>query len=154
MAVVVFDPVAFVLQYPEFAGFTSGSLTNCFNTATLFCNNTDASIVQDIPTRTNLLWLLTAHITKLTLGTNDGAGNIRPPSDIVGRIEVAKEGSVDVRSDMGPSSASAAWYNQTRYGAMYFAATVRFRSMQYVPKQPSVMAQQGATPALWPWGRW
>ncbi|HUW10058.1 MAG TPA: DUF4054 domain-containing protein [Anaerolineae bacterium] len=154
MAVVVFNPAAFTTQYPEFAGLATASLTSCFNTATLFCNNTDQSVVQDTTVRTNLLWLLTAHIAKLTLGTNDGAGNIRNPTDLVGRIEVAKEGSVDVRTDMGPSSATAAWYNQTQYGAMYFAASVRYRGLFYVPKQPTVMAQQGSTPALWPWGRW
>lgn len=153
MASVVFDPVGFVAQYPEFTGIASASLTGSFNQATFFCANTDNALVQDIPTRTTLLWLLTAHITKLIYGTNDGAGNVTPPPGMIGRLEVAKTGTVDGKADMGPPSGSAAWYNQTRYGAMYYAMVARFRSFRYVPFNRPGMNNQGATPAIWPWGR-
>jgi hypothetical protein len=154
VAIVVFDPNAFKVQYPEFAGISSGLVTGNFNIATLYCNNTDASIVTDIPTRTTLLWLLTAHVTKLYNGTNDGAGNVVLPSDVVGRISTAKEGTVEVISEMGPPSASAAWYNQTRYGAAYWAATVKFRSFNYVPYRSPAMNLPGSIPAIWPFGRY
>ena len=132
MAVVVFNSADFQTQYPEFAGFETAQLQNCFNQATLFCNNTDASVVADITERTTLLYLLTAHLTKLTLGTNDGT-NSEKATGLVGRVEVAKEGSVHVRADMGPATASGAWYNQTQYGATYWAATVKYRTMRYMP---------------------
>jgi hypothetical protein len=154
MSVVAFDPAAFAAQYPEFSGLAAGATTNSFNLATLYCNNTDSSIVTDIPTRTTLLYLLTAHITKLQYGTNDGTLPAVGPTDVVGRISEAKEGTVEARADMGPPSGSAAWFNQTRYGAMYWAATVRFRSATYVPFLQPTMNKVGNTPAIWPWGRW
>ena len=154
MAVVAFDSTAFLAQYAEFTGIGAGSATTCFGLATLYCDNSDLSIVTNITKRTTLLWLLTAHILKLNYGANDGAGNVVPPAGIVGRVEVAKEGTVDVRADMGPPSASAAWYNQTQYGAMYWAATINYRTLRYVPFSQTPMNQQGATPAIWPWGRW
>lgn len=152
MAIVVFDPTAFKQAYPEFTGINNTVLTTNFANAALMCNNTDASVVQDIPTRTTLLWLLTAHITLIFNGTNDGAGNVTPPKDLVGRVEIAKEGSVHVRADMGPASASAAWFNQTRYGAMYWAATVRYRTLRYIPQQNLYPGNQlGPQPGIWPW---
>lgn len=142
MSVVVFDPTAFKTQYPEFSGLDNALLTNSFNMATFACNNTAASIVADLTERTTLLNLLTAHLTKLTYGTNDGVNPPVPPTGAVGRVEVAKEGSVHVRLDMGPPTASGAWYQQTQYGATYWALTVRYRSFRYFPtNRPS-----GATP--------
>jgi expansin (peptidoglycan-binding protein) len=154
VAIVVFDPTAFKLQFAEFAGLSSPVLAGCFNMATLYCNNTDSAVVADTATRTMLLGLLTAHVAKLYYGTNDGAGLVVAASELVGRIEVAKEGSVDVRVDMGPPTVSGAWYNQTRYGAAYWAATVRYRNMRYVPLNRPGMNQVGNVPAIWPWARW
>lgn len=155
MSAVVFDPVAFAAAYPEFSGFTTAVLDNAFNTAVLYCNNTDSSVVQDLTTRTTLLWLLTAHILKLFYGTNNSStGAVTAPSDLVGRVEVAKEGTILVRADMGPATASGAWYNQTRYGAAYWAMTVRYRVARYIPFIGPTTNPPGATPAIWPWGRW
>lgn len=154
MAVVVFNPEAFAEMFPEFSGLSATTTTTCFNLATLYCNNSDSSVVVDIPTRTTFLYFLTAHVAKLYYGTNDGQGNIVPPTEAVGRVDVAKEGSVHTRLDMGPPSAAAAWYNQTKYGAAYWAASVKYRTMLYVPFQGNIMNNPGPTPALWPWGRW
>lgn len=129
---VVFDPAAFAAQYPEFSGLATGLTTFAFNEATLFLNNTPASVVTDETERRTLLYLLTAHVTKLTYGTNNGTTS-EAPAGIVGRVEVAKEGSVHVRADMGPALGSPAWYNQTQYGATYWAATVKYRTMHYYP---------------------
>lgn len=156
MAIVVFDPAAFIVSFPEFAGISSTVLAGSFDIATLYCNNTDAAIIGDIPTRTKLLWLLTAHVTKLYRGTNDGAGNVVPPSPTVGRLSNGVEGSVRVTFEMGGDSPSAAWFNQTQYGAAYWAATVRWRTARYVPLSPAFSNPQGPTPAIqpwpWPWG--
>ena len=157
MAAVVFDPAAFTAAYPEFSGFTTAVLDQAFAVASLYCDNTDNSVVTDLTLRTTLLWLLTAHVLKLFYGTNgvvNGTTVVTAPSELVGRLETAKEGSVLARADMGPSSASAAWYNQTRYGAAYWALTVPFRTARYVPFTTFPTNLPGPTPAIWPYGRW
>lgn len=157
MAVVVFDPTAFATAYPEFSGFSTPVLDQAFAVAELYCNNTDGSVVQDLTTRTTLLWLMTAHILKLFYGTNgvvNGGTVVTAPSDLVGRLETAKEGTILARADMGPASASAAWYNQTRYGAAFWALILRFRTARYIPYAPPLTNPPGPTPAIWPLGRW
>lgn len=128
MPVVAFDPVAFKQRYPEFSGVDSTLLGTLFAEAGLYCNNTDLSIVTDLPTRTTLLWMLTAHIAALNIGVN---GN--PPPDLVGRITSAKQGSVGVTAEMGPASGTAAWFNQTKYGAAYWQASASYRLMRFLP---------------------
>ena len=128
MTQVVFDPIGFVARYPEFASVSSTVLGMMFTEATAFCDNTDGSQVQDIPTRTVLLNMLTAHITALNFGVSGQAAN-----SLVGRVSEAKEGSVSVKADMGTTSEAAAWYNQTKYGAAYWRASSSFRGMIYIP---------------------
>lgn len=108
-----------------------------------------ASRVRDAVQRELLLNLLTAHITFLMNGTNDGAGNITPPPGIVGRVSDATEGTVSVSAQFeGP--AAAQYYLQTKYGALYWAATARYRTMLYVPG-PAVGYQGVANAGPW-WG--
>lgn len=132
MAVVTFDPAAFKLQFSAFSGFSNTLLETNFATAEVYLTNSAAAIVTDVATRTYLLNLLTAHLTQLFNGTNDGTSSTAP-TGLVGRVEVAKEGSVHVRADMGTMPASGAWYNQTTYGAAYWAATAKYRTFRYVP---------------------
>jgi hypothetical protein len=139
--VVVFDPEAFQLRFPEFNTLAPGLLAPFFNEATLVLDNTDASAVQQIEQRTPLLWLLTAHLLALNMGVNGQA-----PSPLVGRISSASEGSVSVSTDNGPPSQSAAWFQQTKYGAEYWQLTVGLRSARYVPGYP----QRPIYP--WPYG--
>ena len=127
MTVVAFDPAAFIIRYPEFSSANPAMLGMLFNEACYYCDNTDNSQVQDIPTRTAFLWMLTAHITALNIGTNGKAANT-----LVGRISDAKEGSVSVKADMGTTSEAAAWYQQTKYGAAYWRASSGFRAMLYI----------------------
>lgn len=134
MAVVVFDPAAFVLAYPAFTAIGTPQLTSAFNQATYFCNNTNDSIVTDTAERTTLLWLLTAHLTQILYGTNDGTNPPQPPTGAVGRVQIAKEGTVHVMLDMGTTSPGAAWYQQTSYGALYWAMTMKYRSFRFVTK--------------------
>lgn len=125
MAAVVFDPAAFKLAYPQFAAVSDGALTNYFNLATLYLSNEDCSVVQDIPKRTTLLWLLTAHIAFLS-----GALNPAGTPGLVGRVSSATEGSVSVSVDF-PSSPNGAWFNQTAWGAMFWQSTLSLRSFRY-----------------------
>lgn len=146
--VVVFDPAAFIVEYPEFTGIVAGVLTRNFRHATLQLNNGCGSLVKDASKREVLLDMLTAHLTVLNQGTNDGAGNVTPPYGVVGRIATATEGSVTVGVEYdAPPNASQAWLIQTKYGAEYWSATAKYRTMRYIP------APQCVTPGLWgPWG--
>lgn len=129
--VVTFDPVAFADRFPEFLAVSAGTLTAYFNEATLVLDNSDASPVQQIEQRTPLLWLLTAHLAALNSGVNG-----QTPSQLVGRINNASEGSVSVAADYGAQPATAAWYLQTKYGAEYWQLTASIRAIQYVPGFP------------------
>ena len=120
MATTAFDSTLFLSRYPEFCGVLTGTLEAYFAEATLYLNPTDSSIVQDHGQRAVLLNMVTAHIAALA------------NRDLVGRISSATEGSVTVAADMGAISGTQAWFSQTRYGAAFWAATVKYRSFQYV----------------------
>ena len=65
----------------------------------------------------------------LTLFAVAADGSERP----VGRVDTATEGSVSVgfAYELPAGSAMAAWFNQTKYGALYWMMTAQFRSMKY-----------------------
>lgn len=132
MSVVVFNYAQWVARYPEFAGVSEEMAGFYFTEATLYLNNTDASIVQDEATRALLLNMLVAHIAKL----NATIAGI-PPSGLVGRVSNAAEGSVSVATQMAVPG-SAEWYAQTTYGIAFWAATARYRTMRWqVSTKPS-----------------
>lgn len=128
MGVVVFDPAAFKLRYPEFSSVSDALLSDYFAEATIYLDNTDCSRVQDVDVRRMLLWMLVAHIATINAGVN---GEVASP--LVGRINNATEGSVSVGADMGAVPFTAAWFLQTKYGAAFWQATAPFRTMRYVP---------------------
>lgn len=130
MAVVVFDPAAFVMRYQEFECQLPELLQAYFDEATIYLDNSEASLVVDVNVRRTLLWMLTAHIAAINGGVNGQAA-----SPLVGRISNATEGSVSVQADMGQVPGSAAWFLQTKYGAAFWQASAPFRTMRYVPGQ-------------------
>lgn len=130
MGIAVFDPTAFNARYPEFNTVAEPLLASYFVEAGLYLNNTECSPVQDVARRGLLLNMLTAHIAALNAGTNGNA-----PSGLVGRINSATEGSVTVGADMPNQPGSAAWFQQTTYGAAYWQATAQYRTARYVPGQ-------------------
>ena len=91
-------------------------------------NNTDASYVTDLGIRQRLLFLVTAHLAALYSGIGG-----QPASPLVGRVAQATEGTVNVSVDAGPVTASQAWWMQTKYGAAFWQASMRYRTMRYVP---------------------
>jgi hypothetical protein len=125
MSAVVFDPAGWIAAYPQFGISTVQAQAIFDNTATLMLNNTDASIITDIPTRTKLFNLLVAHIAQLQYGA-DGSG----PVGFVGRLTSASEGSVSIGIDAS-GTPDAAWYMQTPFGFSYWTATTRYRRMRY-----------------------
>lgn len=133
--IVSFDPADFRTAYPEFTGIADGPLNQNFSLATLLLNNTCGSRVSDANQRETLLNVLVAHMTFLSNGTNDGGSPpiILSPPGVVGRIDSATEGAVSVSAQFeAPPNASQAYFIQTKYGALYWTLTARYRTMLYV----------------------
>jgi len=126
--VVVFDPATFKVRYPEFVNVSDALLQAYFDEATIYLANTEDSRVQDVAQRAVLLNMLVAHIAQMNAGSAT-----QPASPLVGRVNTATEGSVSVGTDMGVVPFTAAWFLQTKYGASFWQATARYRTMQYVP---------------------
>jgi hypothetical protein len=121
MAVFTFDYSAWVARFPEFASVSSPLATLYFGEASMLLDNTDASPVPDASQRGVLLNLITSHIAKLAA------------SDLVGRISQATEGSVSASAEYAaPDTGTMAYWDQTKYGAQYWAMTAPLRTMQYV----------------------
>lgn len=129
MAIAVFDYSAWAARYPEIAGSVNAQLAGLyFVEATLYLDNTDASLVADAAQRLVLLNMLVAHIALLNATINGTA-----PSGLVGRVTSATEGTVSVQVDAGAISGTAAWFAQTSYGYAYWIATARYRGARYIP---------------------
>lgn len=136
---VTFDQVAFLLEYPQFSAYAAanpGTLQMVFNRVTaLYINNTPRSVVHDLTTRSFLINLAIAHILQISGVTTPAGGG--STAGTVGRVSSATEGSVSVSLDMGSVSANAAWWMQSQYGAEFWNATARFRTLRYAAA-PSV----------------
>lgn len=129
--VVQFDAAEFVAIYPEFnvAPVTNANLLYNFGLASILLNNSCCSVVQDANIRMALLYLLTAHMTALGQGSGGQA-----PSGIVGRVDSAAEGSVNVSASYATEvSQSMAYFIQTKYGAEFWALTATYRTARYFP---------------------
>lgn len=129
MAIVVFVPATFKAAYPEFANVLDARLQVMFSIAEQsLLDNTSGSPVMDLNYRTQLFYMLVAHLVT-TFGAAPATPNNRPP----GRLSSATEGTVSSSFEyiIPVGSAMAAWYMQTPYGALYWTVTAQFRSMQY-----------------------
>jgi hypothetical protein len=128
MAIVTFVPADFKAAYPEFVAVPDARCTVMFTMAEqAILDNTDNSPVMALDYRSQLFWLLVAHM--LTLFAIGADGSERP----VGRVDTATEGTVSVgfAYELPQGSAMSPWFNQTKYGAMYWMMTAQFRSMKY-----------------------
>jgi hypothetical protein len=130
--VVTFSFADWSSMYPELAASVTQSQAQMyFYQAQLYCDNTPTSVITDTSQggeREILLNMMTAHVAALNASLNG-----QPSSPLVGRISNASQGSVSVATQMDMSPGSAQWYNQTKYGAAYWAATAKYRTMRYVP---------------------
>ena len=131
---VVFVYSSWTARYPEFQAVISIQAQLYFNEACLYCDNTACSPVRDPIVLITLLNMLTAHIAWLnspqTNGAPDSNGNESAPP-LVGRIASGAEGSVNVAVEMPTQPGSAAWFQQTKYGAAYWAASAQYRQAVY-----------------------
>ena len=122
--VVRFDASRFRKLYPKISA-TDDQLSMFFVEAGMQCNNTDKSIIKNLDERELLLFLLVAHIATLQQRIDSG-------NEAVGRVASASEGSVSVSLDNGQTTQSEKWYQQTPYGARYWALIKQYRSFFYV----------------------
>jgi hypothetical protein len=134
---VNFDYNAWVARYPEFSPtgaqpVVPSTAAAYFAEAGFFLDNNGTGPVEDSGMQLRLMNMLTAHIAAL----NNAA--------LVGRITNASEGSVSVVVENSYESGSAQWYQQTKYGAAFWAATGQYRRMRYAPGPVmGVSARQG-----------
>ncbi len=142
MAVVVFNPDASKIAFPEFATVPDARLQLLFNMiGYTLLDNTDGSIVTDPDQRSAMLDLLLAHVLTLQgwVGTD---GTVVPGTGTVGRVASASEGTVSTSLDYHLSaSAGEAWFNQTPWGAMYWMMSARFLSFHDVAAGRSGIGQ-------------
>lgn len=131
MGLVNFDYSAWVKRYPEFATVTEPLAADYFTEATLYMANDGTGPVTDLAQLSLLLNMLTAHIARIYAIIAGQA-----PSGLVGRIESASEGSVDVTVKLADAiPGSMAWFVQTPYGLSFWQATARYRTARYRPPQ-------------------
>jgi hypothetical protein len=132
MSVAVFNLVDFLTRYAEFSAVSPSKLAAYFSDAgILYLNNSPGGRVRDIPKRTLLLYMLTAHQSFLS-GDLTADGQPKP----VGRVSQAAEGSVSASFEgVPPTPGTGAWFQQTQYGAAFWQATSSLRGMRYLPRQ-------------------
>lgn len=144
---VIIQPnyIAFTARYPEFASpggtqpVSSDLYTAYFNEATLYQANNGAGPIRDQTTASLLMNMLVAHIASLNAAS--AAGDVAP--NVVGRISSAGEGSVNISTENQYPPGTPQWYQQTKYGAAWWAATAQFRTMRYMLGPAAVPAGQG-----------
>jgi hypothetical protein len=123
---VVFEYQSWAFLFPELATSVSpGQAAGYFARAELIVGNSSRSRIQDIPTRTMILYLATAHIATMNATVNGQA-----PSQLVGRISSATEGSVSVSTEMN-APGSAGWWATSRYGYEAYSAMAPYRTFHY-----------------------
>jgi hypothetical protein len=155
-AVAAFNAVAFRAQYTAFATNPSDAvLQGWFDLAgEVYLRNDGSGPVRSVSAQTNLMYLLTAHLTQLFDGAD---GNAPGGSGLVGRISSATEGSVTVATEY-ESTMNSQWFNQTEYGAAFWQATAAWRTFAAYLPGPSRFGNGigtfGPTGPFFPGRRW
>jgi hypothetical protein len=134
---VEFNYVDWIADFPQFVGVDQATAARYFRRAELWCRNDGGGPITDCNVKRQLMGLLTAHIAQLSAPQVNGVASTTgqgatPAPNIVGRIASASEGSVSVSADF-PTNPNAAFFNQTEFGAEYWAATSAYRTMRYIP---------------------
>lgn len=123
MSSVIFDPQAFKAKYIRFAALPDAALETAFENACLLVDNTERSRIPFKP-RHKLLELATAHVMLLE----------QRGAETVGRVASAGQGSTNASFEgLAPASGSAAYWEQTQYGALFWRASRPYRRFFYVP---------------------
>lgn len=135
---VAFSYDNFAQTFPEFTAVQPDQVQFYWNMAFGWFDNTGWP--GNLPIAQIAMNLLTAHLLWL-FSMRDANGNpssagTAMPSALVGRINSASEGSVSIGSEFngmagGPNEK---WFNQTRYGAAFWALTAPWRTAVYIPR--------------------
>lgn len=143
MAIVTFNYATWIARYPEFAGVTQQVAQLYFDEATTYVRNDGGGPVSSSAILAVLLNTVTAHIAWLC-STRDANGNIvtggavQAPG-LVGRVSSASEGSVSVSAENDYPAGSAQWWQQSKYGAAFWAMTAQYRTMRYIARPTIVV---------------
>lgn len=137
--VVQFDYQTWAARYPEFdqAVVTQPVAQSLFGEASIYNANDGGGPVTDSTLQLTLLNMLTAHLAFLYFGTRattDAEGPAAEGGDgpLVGRVSSASEGSVSVQTQNDYPPGTVQWFQQTKYGASWWAATAPYRTMRYL----------------------
>ncbi|POF63621.1 hypothetical protein CFR73_09895 [Novacetimonas maltaceti] len=133
---VAFDYATWAQRFPLLAAQVGATQAAAYYAQATLILSPRARTAQDMARRAVLLNLLVAHVAQLELQVAQGNG-------LVGRVSDATQGSITVRTQMEGQGASAAWFNQTSYGAQFWAMSRRLRLARYVPGWPQ-------RAAVWP----
>ena len=138
MAIAEFSYAQWAALFPELAngGVTEPVASSFFRIAGLLFDNSDCSPVQDVTIRLDYLNYVVAHLASLAGYPLPAGATVPSSSGMVGRVTSATEGSVSVSSDYGKQSASAAFWLQSPYGALFWQLTAWLRQMRYVAAPP------------------
>lgn len=128
--IIEFDYSSWVQLFPEFAYIDPSLIQSYFAVATNFVRNDGDGPVNNVAQQTMFLNYVTAHITKLFAANPDGSPSAS--TQLVGRISSASEGSVSVSTEFNDTSALGAYFNQTEYGATFWAASRPYRTMRWI----------------------
>jgi hypothetical protein len=156
-AVATFDYPTWIASYPQFNNCTSLQGQGWWNRAGLILNPDGGSPVATVNELSALLYLLTSHIGWLNaprdaLGNPAATGTL-PPA-VVGRISSASQGSSSASIEWnGSGSPSEAWYIQTPFGAEYWNATAKYRTMRY-RANPTFVPTAAFPGPIWRGRRW
>jgi hypothetical protein len=148
--IVQFNYAQWIARYPEFVQVAQAIAQEYFGEATLYLRNDGSGPVRDAPTQSRLLNMLTAHIAALNAPSADGES----ASPLVGRISNATEGSVSVQAQNDYPPGSVQWYQSSKYGAAFWAATVACRSAHYLPNRKPVVGAGPWFGGVGGFGRW
>ncbi|MBI1213630.1 MAG: DUF4054 domain-containing protein [Alphaproteobacteria bacterium] len=128
--IVSFDYTAWVARYPEFEDVPQATAAAYFAEAGAYCANDGTGPINDPSLKLVYMNMLTAHIAAMN---STATGASKPANSPVGRLSDATEGSVSASFQNDYPPGTAQWYQQTRYGAAYWAATAQYRSFLYRP---------------------
>lgn len=132
-AVATFIFQTWIGMFPEFAQILPQQAQGFFNQACIYLRNDGGSPVTDPGVQTTLLYLLTAHIAARYVQSQGDAtpGAPKDANTPVGRLADVAEGSVSASFQNDYPAGTAQWYQTTKYGSDYWAATAQYRTMRY-----------------------
>lgn len=133
--IVVFDYQAWIARYRELSLVSEPAAQGYFDEACIYWNNIGGSPVSRPQTQSLLLNMLTAHIAAIySQAQGDPLPGAAKDANVPpGAIASASEGSVSASFKNEYPPGTSQWYQQTKYGSSFWAATTVYRRFRYMP---------------------